>query len=125
MDGYSSNKKYSQDYSNFYMNEFKSGKWFFSKSHSSDEFGQPTGRSSKLLIPGYRYCRMIDGKQDMGIIDRCRFRYIKLILFGMVIYSEIVSPGYFAQQGQRAMVTMFGIILIGAVVAVFKVARSH
>jgi hypothetical protein len=38
-----------------------------------------------------------------------------LVGLGMVIYSEIVSPGYFAQRGQWALVAMFGVLLIGAV----------
>ena len=41
-----------------------------------------------------------------------------LVGLGMVIYSEIVSPGYFAQLGQWAMVSMFAVILIGAIAAV-------
>jgi len=41
-------------------------------------------------------------------------RTILPVGLGMVIYSEIVSPGYFAQLGQWPMVGMFAVILIGA-----------
>ena len=41
-----------------------------------------------------------------------------LLGLGMVIYSEIVSPGYFAQLGQWPMVGMFAVILTGAVISV-------
>jgi hypothetical protein len=42
---------------------------------------------------------------------------VLLVGLGMVIYSEIVSPGYFAQLGQWPMVCMFAVILIGAVIS--------
>jgi hypothetical protein len=42
-------------------------------------------------------------------------RTVLLIGLGMVIYSEIVSPGYFAQLGQWPMVGMFLVLLGGAI----------
>jgi len=42
-------------------------------------------------------------------------RPVLLIGLGMVIYSEIVSPGYFAQLGQWPMVGMFILLLGGAI----------
>lgn len=42
-------------------------------------------------------------------------RVVLLIGIGMVIYSEIVSPGYFAQLGQWSMVAMFLALLSGAI----------
>ena len=41
-------------------------------------------------------------------------KQLLLLGLGMVIYSEIVSPGYFAQLGQWAFVAMFAILLFGA-----------
>ena len=38
-----------------------------------------------------------------------------LLGLGMVIYSEIVSPGYFAQLDQWALVGVFALLLLGAV----------
>jgi len=35
-----------------------------------------------------------------------------LIAFGMLAYTVIVNPGYFAQRGQWSMVALFGLILI-------------
>ena len=46
-----------------------------------------------------------------------RAKSFLLVALGMVIYSEIVSPGYFAQLGQWPLVVMFGILLVGAVIA--------
>ena len=37
-----------------------------------------------------------------------------LFALGMVVYSEIVSPGYFAQKGQWGFVIMFAVLLAGA-----------
>ena len=41
-----------------------------------------------------------------------------LVALGMAIYSEINSPGYFAQSGQWLLVGMFGVLLFGATLAV-------
>jgi hypothetical protein len=43
-----------------------------------------------------------------------------LVGLGMVIYSEIVSPGYFAQLGLWALVAMFAVLLFGATFSVMK-----
>lgn len=42
-------------------------------------------------------------------------RTVLLLGLGMVIYSELVSPGYFAQLNQWAFVAMFAVLLFGAV----------
>jgi len=47
-----------------------------------------------------------------------------LVGLGMVIYSEIVSPGYFAQQGQWALVGMFSVLLFGATIGVMKLLKE-
>ena len=49
---------------------------------------------------------------------------VLLVGLGMVIYSEIVSPGYFAQLGQWALVGMFAVLLIGAILGVIKLAKE-
>ncbi len=51
-------------------------------------------------------------------------RTLLLVALGMVIYSEIVSPGYFAQLGQWPMVGMFGVILVGAVWSVVSLQKK-
>lgn len=47
-----------------------------------------------------------------------------LVAVGMVAYSEIVSPGYFAQKGRWAFVAMFALLLVLAVLAIVFVARD-
>lgn len=52
----------------------------------------------------------------------------KQVLFvglGMVMYSEIVSPGYFAQLGQWALVTVFAILLFGGTFSVMMLLRQE
>lgn len=46
-----------------------------------------------------------------------------LTALGMAIYSEINSPGYFAQLGQWALVAMFAVLLFGATIAVTTILR--
>jgi hypothetical protein len=43
---------------------------------------------------------------------------ILLIALGMAIYSEINSPGYFAQSGQWTLVGMFAVLLFGAALSI-------
>jgi hypothetical protein len=52
-------------------------------------------------------------------------RQILFVGLGMVIYSEIVSPGYFAQQSQWAMVIMFAVLLFGVVIAVTSLLKQR
>lgn len=51
-------------------------------------------------------------------------KIILLVGLGMVIYSEIVSPGYFAERGQWALVVMFAVLLFGAVFGVMSMLRQ-
>jgi hypothetical protein len=48
-----------------------------------------------------------------------------LIALGMAIYSEINSPGYFAQLGQWALVAMFAVLLFGAVWSVMLLLKDE
>lgn len=43
---------------------------------------------------------------------------------GMLIYTLIVSPGYYAQQGDYAFVAMFGVLLVAAVVFMIRHLRG-
>jgi hypothetical protein len=42
-------------------------------------------------------------------------RPISLFAAGMLAYTVIVSPGYFAQQGQFSLVAMFALLLVSDV----------
>lgn len=53
-----------------------------------------------------------------------RGRRVLLVGLGMVVYSEIVSPGYFAQRGQWALVAMFAVLLLGAVWSAMLLLRQ-
>ena len=52
-------------------------------------------------------------------------RTVLLLGLGMVIYSEIVSPGYFAQLNQWAFVAMFAILLFGAAWSAMSLLREQ
>jgi hypothetical protein len=49
---------------------------------------------------------------------------VLMIGLGMVIYSEIVSPGYFAQLNQWPMVGMFILLLGGAIWSMLILLRG-
>lgn len=48
-----------------------------------------------------------------------------LFFAGLLTYSVIASPGYFAQQGQWLMVGMFAVLLILTLVSAVKIASSR
>src|SRR5215208_7308386 len=50
-------------------------------------------------------------------------KQVLLVGLGMVIYSEIVSPGYFAQGGQWPLVAMFTVLLCGAVLSASMILK--
>ena len=52
-------------------------------------------------------------------------RAVLLLGLGMVIYSEIVSPGYFAQLNQWVFVAIFAVLLFGAVWSAMSLLREQ
>lgn len=54
-----------------------------------------------------------------------RSKQVLMLGLGMVMYSEIVSPGYFAQLGQWMFVAMFAILLFGAVWSGMSLLRER
>jgi hypothetical protein len=58
----------------------------------------------------------------IGMLAGCALcRQFYLIAAGMLIYTVIVSPGYFAQQGNWALPAMFAAILVLALVSLLYV----
>jgi hypothetical protein len=58
----------------------------------------------------------------IGLLRRTAWSPNAHLLFaGMLTYSVIVSPGYFAQQGQWVFVLMFAVLLLLALASVFAV----
>ena len=47
-----------------------------------------------------------------------------LVSIGMLFYTAIVSPGYFAQKGQWIWVLIFGALIALAIIAVIPVLAS-
>jgi len=54
---------------------------------------------------------------------RSRFVGLGLVANGMLIYTVIVSPGYFAQLGQWPLVAMFAALLGVAIYSVWQLMR--
>ena len=76
--------------------------------HLAAEFG-----AAGLLVAG-----------GIGLLKRSPHgQTVYYLAIGMLLYSVIVSPGYYAQQGSWGFVAMFGAILAVAVVAVTRIAR--
>jgi hypothetical protein len=62
----------------------------------------------------------------MGLLRRAGWgRRASPVALGMLIYTVIVSPGYFAQQGQWAPVAMFAVLLVVTLINVRVLARSE
>jgi len=49
-------------------------------------------------------------------------RPLFLVAGGMVLYSIIASPGYFAQKGAWPMVVVFGVLFVAALAALMAAA---
>lgn len=52
-------------------------------------------------------------------------RDLGLVALGILVYSLIVSPGYFAQQGQWAPVMMFAVLLIASLAGIWNLLRAR
>lgn len=51
-------------------------------------------------------------------------RDLYLVAAGMLLYTAIVSPGYFVQQGQKGWLIVFGILLVLDVLSILKVISN-
>ena len=51
-------------------------------------------------------------------------RSLSLLALGMLIYTLVQSPGYFAQQGAWALVVMFAVLLVLAAFSATRLLRS-
>ncbi len=52
-------------------------------------------------------------------------RTLFLVAGGMLLYTVIVSPGYFAQRGQWPLVGLFGILFLGTVITLMNAAFAQ
>ena len=51
-------------------------------------------------------------------------RSAMLVALGMLLYTVIVSPGYFAQRGEWPLVAMFGVLLLSALAMLARLWRA-
>ena len=66
-----------------------------------------------LVVSGIALLRRKPFAKDLG-----------LFAAGLLAYTAIVSPGYFAQQGQWALVIMFAVILALDLVSASRMMRK-
>jgi len=58
----------------------------------------------------------------LGLLTRQSWgSWVYLLSMGMLLYTVIVSPGYFAQKGQWPFVVLFVVVLILAVISIMLV----
>ena len=55
------------------------------------------------------------------LTDQAWGRWFHLLAVGMLLYTVIVSPGYFAEKGQWAFVAMFAVLLLLALISIVLV----
>jgi len=61
----------------------------------------------------------------IGLLNRRAWgRTLSLVALGMLIYTAIVSPGYFAQQGVWPLVGMFAVLLVLTLVSLRRLVRA-
>ncbi len=59
----------------------------------------------------------------MLIRGRSQFAWLGFVANGMLMYTVIVSPGYFAQLGQWSLVAMFAVLLGLATFSIWQLLR--
>lgn len=60
----------------------------------------------------------------VGLLRSRRWsRGLGLVAFGSLVYTSIVSPGYFAQLDQWPLVAMFAVVLMLAIVSIMLLMR--
>ena len=61
----------------------------------------------------------------IGLLRSRRWsRGLGLVAFGSLVYTSIVSPGYFAQLGQWPLVAMFAVLLALAVASIVFLTKA-
>ncbi|MBN2406048.1 MAG: hypothetical protein JXE06_10765 [Coriobacteriia bacterium] len=93
-----------------------------------------TGQVPELQSEPYRIAFHLVGEAitaivligaGVGLLKRCLWgRSLALVAYGLLVYTMIVSPGYFAQSGDWPFVVMFVVLLTMAVVAIVRLLRT-
>jgi hypothetical protein len=74
-----------------------------------------------LIVAGAGLLREARGAASGDARDPVWARSLAVLALGMLIYTLIQSPGYFAQQESWAPVAMFGVLLILALVSLARI----
>ena len=102
------------------------GQWlFFITAGSVSEFhSEPVRIGFHLAAEGATACVLIAAGVFL-VGRRPGASRIGLFAHGMLLYTLIVSPGYFAQRNQWPFVIMFGVLLALTAVSVALLLRSE
>ena len=65
---------------------------------------------------------MVTGGSGL-LMNLPRARNLYFVATGMLLYSLIVSPGYYAQKGQWAFVVMFIVLIVLTLISAMKVVH--
>jgi hypothetical protein len=93
-----------------------------------------TGQVPELVTEPYRIALHLAGEfataialiiAGIGLLNKVVWgRSLYFVAAGMLLYTLIVSPGYYAQQRQWAFVGMFALLLLLDLLSVFKLYAS-
>lgn len=65
---------------------------------------------------------LLVGAALLALADGPVARLVSAVSLGAIAYSAVNSPGYYADRGDRAVVAMFGIVLLVIVAALLALA---
>jgi hypothetical protein len=94
-----------------------------------------TGQVPELVTEPYRIALHLAGEfataialiiAGIALLKNTNWgRSLYFVAAGMLLYTLIVSPGYYAQQGQWAFVGMFVLLLLLDLFSIFGLYRSR
>lgn len=62
--------------------------------------------------------------ETSAIKEKLFGKQILLIAFGMLLYTLIVSPGYFAQKDEWSFVLMFAVLMVFTIISILRLIHD-
>jgi lipopolysaccharide export LptBFGC system permease protein LptF len=102
------------------------GMWtmFFATGQVPEVRTEPIRLAFHLAAEGLTALALIAAAVSLGL-RKPWARSLYLVAVGMLFYTVLVSPGYFAQLGQWPFVAMFAAFGVGGLVAVYALGRGE
>lgn len=101
------------------------GQWalFIATGQVPELHAEPVRVAFHLLGEGVTAIALI--VSGIALLKRMKWaREVTFASLGMLTYTVLVSPGYFAQLGQWALVAMFGLLLLLTLVSFMLLGRG-